>query len=104
MLDESRDNQSKVNVVVNAGQAEEVVDDVVFLQEIIRVNNLAEDNVFLEEVNPLVMAESRTSHIHRFNGQNFQLWKRQTEIYMAENKLKGVILGTEQRTDENAAA
>ncbi|XP_054000674.1 uncharacterized protein LOC128888073 [Hylaeus anthracinus] len=40
--------------------------------------------------------------IHRFNGDNFHLLCRQMEIFMAENKLKPYILGTEVRTDQNA--
>ncbi|KAG5318606.1 POLX protein, partial [Pseudoatta argentina] len=40
--------------------------------------------------------------IHRFNGENFHLWCRQMEIFMAENKLKPLILGTEVRSEENS--
>lgn len=48
------------------------------------------------------MAESRVYQIHRFNGQNYQLWRRQMEIYMNENKLKPYILGTCSRTAANS--
>ena len=40
-----------------------------------------------------IMAETKLS-IHRFNGQNYQLWKRQMEIYMAENGLKKYVDGS----------
>lgn len=39
--------------------------------------------------------------IHKFNGQDYQLWKRQMEIYMAENKLMPYVLGQIQRPVEN---
>ncbi|KAL7288381.1 hypothetical protein TKK_0017711 [Trichogramma kaykai] len=39
------------------------------------------------------MSETKIVHIHRFNGQDYQLWKRQMEIYMRENKLKKYING-----------
>lgn len=49
------------------------------------------------------MAEGlRSYQIHRFNGQNYQLWRRQMEIYMAENKLKKYILGIEVKNATNA--
>ncbi|OXU17692.1 hypothetical protein TSAR_009755 [Trichomalopsis sarcophagae] len=40
------------------------------------------------------MAETKLYHIHRFNGSNYQLWKRQMEIYMADNGLKKYIDGS----------
>lgn len=49
-------------------------------------------------------AESRVYQIHRFNGQNFQLWRRQMEIYMTENKLKPYILGLIPMSAENTQA
>lgn len=50
---------------------------------------------------PANMAESRTYEIHKFNGQNYQLWKMQMEIYMGENELEPYILGTVQRPATN---
>lgn len=47
------------------------------------------------------MSDSKVYHIHRFNGQNYQLWRRQMEIYMTENRLKKYILGIEKRTETN---
>lgn len=43
------------------------------------------------------MSETKMYHIHRFNGRDYQLWKRQMEIYMAENKLKKYIDGSTPR-------
>lgn len=43
------------------------------------------------------MAETKLYHVHRFNGQNYQLWKRQMEIYMRENKLRKYIAGSKPR-------
>ena len=47
------------------------------------------------------MAEVKTYPIQKFNGENFQLWKMQMEIFMAENELEGYILGTTVRTEQN---
>ena len=49
------------------------------------------------------MAEMKTYQIHRFNGQNYQLWRRQMEIFMAKNKLKAYIIDPKQRTTANAS-
>lgn len=40
------------------------------------------------------MAETKLYNIHRLNGENYQLWKRQMEIYMSENKLKKYVDGS----------
>lgn len=32
-------------------------------------------------------------HIHRLNGDNYLLWRRQMEIFMNENRLRKYILG-----------
>lgn len=48
------------------------------------------------------VSEQRLFQIHRFNGHNYQLWRRQMEIFMTENKLKPYILGSEKRTTENS--
>ncbi|XP_076303597.1 uncharacterized protein LOC143221871 [Lasioglossum baleicum] len=48
------------------------------------------------------VSEQRLFQIHRFNGHNYQLWRRQMEIFMTENKLKPYILGSVQRTTENS--
>ena len=41
------------------------------------------------------MTESiKTYQIQRFNGQHYQLWRRQMEIFMTDNKLKPYIVGT----------
>lgn len=50
------------------------------------------------------MAETKVYQLHRFNGQNYQLWKRQMEIYMTENKLKPYILGTVMKPATNSQA
>lgn len=50
------------------------------------------------------MAETKFFHIHRFNGQDYQLWKRQMEIYMVENRLKKYIDGTTPRPSTDAEA
>lgn len=49
------------------------------------------------------MTDVRAYHIHKFNGTNYQLWKMQMEIFMAENELDGYILGRISRTEENHA-
>lgn len=48
------------------------------------------------------MTELKRYHIHRLNGKNFHLWKRQMEIYMNENGMKKYILGTEIRQNANS--
>lgn len=53
---------------------------------------------------PAKMADSRVYQIHRFNGQNYQLWRRQMEIYMTENKLKPYILDIIPRPAANTQA
>ena len=63
----------------------------------------SEDTTIVEPDTAANMSEMKTYHIHRFNGLNYQLWRRQMEIYMAENKLKNYILGTEARTASKAA-
>lgn len=50
------------------------------------------------------MVESRMYQIHCFNAQNYQLWRRQMEIYMIKNKLKPYILGTILRPAANTQA
>ncbi|KMQ84486.1 copia protein [Lasius niger] len=50
------------------------------------------------------MAETKAFSIHKFNGQNYQLWKRQMEIYMADNKLMPYILGEVARPTVNPEA
>lgn len=55
----------------------------------------------LEDITQASMSESKVYQIHRFNGQNYQLWRRQMEIYMTENKLRKYILGVEKRTEAN---
>lgn len=50
------------------------------------------------------MAEIKTFSIHKFNGQNYQLWKRQIEIYMTDNKLMPYILGEITRPVVNPEA
>ncbi|XP_058987404.1 uncharacterized protein LOC131806765 [Musca domestica] len=50
------------------------------------------------------MAETKVYQLHRFNGQNYQLWKRQMEIYTTENKLKPYILGTVMKSATNSQA
>ncbi|KMQ86394.1 copia protein [Lasius niger] len=50
------------------------------------------------------MAESRVYQTHRFNRQNYQLWRRQMEIYMTENKLKPYILDIIPRPAANTQA
>ena len=48
------------------------------------------------------MTETKFYHIHRFNGKDYQLWKRQMEIYLAENKLKPYMDGTTVRPSASA--
>lgn len=43
------------------------------------------------------MSDSKIYNLHCFDGQNYQLWHRQMEIYITENKLRPYILGTVQR-------
>ena len=69
--------------------------------------SIVENDQFYNSVSELVpvntkkMTEHRSYQIHRFNGHNYQLWRRQMEIYMAENKLKEYILGSKERTAAN---
>lgn len=50
------------------------------------------------------MTETKAFSIHKFNGQNYQLWKRQMKIYMADNKLMPYILGEVARPTVNPEA
>lgn len=57
------------------------------------------------EVETDEMAEnSKFFSIHRFNGDDYHLWKKQMEIYMTENKLKPYILGTIPRPEDSTEA
>jgi len=49
------------------------------------------------------MAETRAYQLHRLNGENYLLWKRQMEIFMTENKLKPYIMGIIVKTEANCA-
>lgn len=40
------------------------------------------------------MTETKLYYLHRFNGQNYQLWKCRMEIYIVKNKLKIYIHGS----------
>lgn len=50
------------------------------------------------------MTDPKVFSIHKFNGQDYQLWKRQMEIYMADNKLMPYILGQIERPAQNPEA
>lgn len=53
------------------------------------------------------MTETKLYYLHRFNGQNYQLWKYRMEIYIVKNKLKIYIHGSIFKFEskaENAAS
>lgn len=78
----------------------------VFIFSLIRKNILYTwlHNQRLESVvtSQETMAESRLFNIHRFVGEDYQLWRRQIEIFMNENGLKKYIDGTTPKPTEEA--
>ena len=72
--------------------------------------SIVENDQFYNSVSELVsvnskkMTEHRSYQIQRFNGHKYQLWRRQMEIYVAENKLKEHILGSTEKTAANQQA